>query len=70
MKVSFTVEAREYPGTDKYLFISVFINDRISLSSNIPDNGDLKSLIPKMVEKAKELYLRSNEVEQILNGAV
>lgn len=71
MKVSFRVTAFEDHNSNRLLSVAVLINDKASHVSSFADTiEDLKSKIPKMVEKAKEMYLRSHEVEQILNGAV
>lgn len=70
MKVAFKVTAFEDQNNNRHLSVVVLVNDKASFVSSFRDHEDLKTNIPKMVEKAKELYLRSNEVEQILNGAV
>lgn len=70
MKVSFKVTAFEDQNNNTLLSVAVLINDKASFISSFRDHEDFTSKIPKMVERAKELYLRGHEVEQILNGAV
>lgn len=70
MKVSFSAIAFEDPNIGKRLSISVLINDKVSLVEGIEDTDEeLRKKIPKMVEKAKKLYLRSNQVQEILSAA-